>query len=70
MAATWESATVGDVKAGDRVRLESGKELQVTEVQDSFFGRPEMVAFIEETATSWYKQPARKEAAIEIWREG
>lgn len=66
----WEMATAGEVAVGDRVRMQSGKELRVTELQDCFFDRPEMVAFIEQTTTTWYKQPARKDAPVDIWREG
>jgi len=70
MAENWQSATMAEVKVGDRIRLASGRELAVSEIEAPFFGRDEMLAFIEVTDSSWFKQPGRVDAPVEILRAG
>jgi hypothetical protein len=69
MAAGWQQATMSEVKVGDRIRLANGRELVVSEIESPFFGVDEMLAFIEVTDSSWYKQPGQGANPVEIWRE-
>jgi hypothetical protein len=66
MAENWRSATAAEVQAGDVVRMPSGEVLTIARVEPAFFGRPEMVAFIEDTPQRWYKQPSMVDAELEI----
>jgi hypothetical protein len=60
--------TAAHVRVGDRIRLATGVEMQVSRIEPAFFGRAELVAFIEDTATRWYKQPVPVAAEIEVSR--
>ena len=55
-----------EVRVGDRLRTRTGAELTVTRVDDVFLGRPEMLAFIEDTEVQWLKMPARRDAEVEL----
>jgi hypothetical protein len=68
MADNWARAAVADVQPGDRVRLASGKEMFVTRIEHNFFGRDNMVAFIEDTPERWFKQPVQRAAELEVLR--
>jgi hypothetical protein len=50
------------------VRLESGAEVLVSKIEPKFMGMDNMVAFIEDTPTRWYKQPVLQTAAVEVQR--
>jgi hypothetical protein len=66
MAEQWKSTTAKDVRAGDQIRLESGRSLTVTHIETAFMGRPDMIAFIEDTPERWFKQPVRDSMAVEV----
>jgi hypothetical protein len=68
MAQEWTSVLASDVLAGDRVRLASGQEVTATRIEANFFGRPDMVAFIEDTPSRWFKQPVPVTAEVEVLR--
>lgn len=68
MTDSWRSAPAADVQPGDRVRLAPGREMLVSRIETSFFGREAMVAFIEDTPERWFKQPLQTAAEIEILR--
>jgi hypothetical protein len=68
MGEPWMSVSVADVRTGDRVRLASGQELLVSRIEANFFGRETMVAFIEDTAERWFKQPVPTTAEVEVQR--
>jgi hypothetical protein len=68
MADSWISAPVADVQPGDRVRLASGAEMLVSRIEPRFFGRDNMVAFIEDTPERWHKQPVPVTAELQILR--
>jgi hypothetical protein len=70
MSPTWNKITAGDVKPGDRIRHSPGTEMTVSRIEISFFGIPEMIAFIEDTPERWLKAPALKGAEIEVLVEG
>jgi hypothetical protein len=55
-----------DVKPGDRIRHPSGRELTVTRIEPGFFGRPEMLAFIQDDESGWFKAPVPNTAEVEI----
>jgi len=65
MPATWTSVPVSEIQPGAIVRLRNGMELQVSRVEQAFLGRPNMVAFIEDTSRRWYKAPMPVDATIE-----
>lgn len=68
MTDLWTSAPVVDVQPGDRVRLASGQEMLVSRIEPNFFGRENMVAFIEDTPERWFKQPVPNATEVEILR--
>lgn len=68
MTESWKSLPVSDVRVGDRVRLESGAEVLVSKIEPKFMGMDNMVAFIEDTPTRWYKQPVLQTADVEVQR--
>jgi hypothetical protein len=68
MTDSWTSAPVAEVRPGDRVRLASGAEMLVSRIEPNFFGRDNMVAFIEDTPERWFKQPIQSAAELQILR--
>jgi hypothetical protein len=66
MAGTWRSAKGADVRPGDRIRTADGTELTATRVEPGFFGRPDMIALIEDTPVRWFKRPVQADADVEI----
>jgi hypothetical protein len=68
MAEPWTTVTAADVRAGDRVRLASGVEMLVSRIETRFFGREDLIAFIEDTPARWYKQPVPQAAEVEVAR--
>jgi hypothetical protein len=66
MSETWRSAKAAEVKSGDVVRTERGEVVVVSHIESPFFGRSEMLAFIEDTPERWYKRPMPVDAAVEI----
>ena len=55
-----------DVRVGDRLRARDGTELTVTRVDQSFLGRPEMLAFVEDSSRQWFKLPAPADGDVEL----
>jgi hypothetical protein len=70
MAENWKNTTANEVQAGDEIRLQSGRRLVVTRIESPFMGRPEMIAFIEDTAEGWFKQPMPATMAVEVLPAG
>lgn len=66
MADHWAHAKAADVQPGDRMRSADGTELVVTRIEPAFFGRPDLVAFIEDTPQRWFKRPMTIDADVEI----
>jgi hypothetical protein len=64
MAESWTTVAAADVQAGDRIRLASGLEMQVSRIE------PRLLAFIEDTPDRWYKQPVPATAEVEVARAG
>ena len=65
---TTASATVkaSEVRLGDRVRARSGTELTVTRIDEGFMGRPDMLAFVEDSDEQWFKLPALRDGDVEL----
>jgi len=68
MSEEWSTVSAGDVRPGDRIRLATGQVLEVSTIETAFMGRPDMVAFIEDTPERWYKQPMPGSATVEVNR--
>jgi len=66
MSENWKAAKAVEVHAGDTVRTSGGDVVLVSRIQSSFMGRPDMLAFIEDTADRWYKRPVPSDADVEI----
>jgi hypothetical protein len=66
LADHWAHAKAADVQPGDRIRTADGTELVVTRIEPAFFGRADLVAFIEDTPERWFKRPVTIDADIEI----
>ena len=59
-----------DVRVGDRLRSRDGTELTVTRIDAGFFGQPDMLAFVEDSATQWFKMPAKADGEVELVSRG
>lgn len=59
-----------DVQIGDRLRSRDGTELTVTRIDAGFLGRQDMLAFVEDSATQWFKMPAQADTEVELLRRG
>ena len=68
MTSTWTTMTAAQVRPGDRIRLASGAELEVSRIEAPFLGRDGLMAFIEDTPARWYKQPVPAAAELEVSR--
>jgi hypothetical protein len=53
-----------EVRIGDRLRTRMGGELTVTRIDDGFMGRAEMLAFVEDSETQWFKMPAPRDGEV------
>jgi hypothetical protein len=68
MAESWTKMTAADVQPGDRVRLATGAELEVSRIEVPFLGRDNLLAFVEDTPARWFKQPLPLTAELEVSR--
>jgi hypothetical protein len=66
MSDTWKTVKAEQVEAGDAVRTQSGDVVTVSRIEKSFMGLPNMLAFIEDTADRWFKQPMMADADVEV----
>lgn len=66
MPDSWKTVKAQSVKPGDTVRTHSGEVLMVSRVESPFFGRSNMLAFIEDTPDRWFKQPMQLDSDVEI----
>jgi hypothetical protein len=57
-----------EIRLGDRVRTHAGDELTVTRIDESFLGRPDFLAFVEDSDEQWMKMPAGRDAEVELVR--
>jgi hypothetical protein len=61
-----ETVKATEVRVGDRVRARSGVELTVTRIDAGFMGRPDMLAFVEDSEEQWFKMPAPVDGDVEL----
>jgi hypothetical protein len=66
MSESWEVVRADEVNVGDVVRTPKGDVVLVSRIETSFLGRPNMLAFIEDTADRWYKRPVAVDADVEV----
>lgn len=66
MPESWEAVRADEVSVGDVVRTSTGDVVLVSRIETSFLGRPNMLAFIEDTPDRWYKRPVAVDAVVEI----
>jgi hypothetical protein len=66
MAESWTTVPATDVRAGDRIRLETGVEMLVSRIEPRFLGWEGLIAVIEDTPSRWYKHTLRAAAAVEV----
>jgi hypothetical protein len=60
-----------EVRVGDQLRSRDGTEMTVTRIDEGFLGRPEMLAFVEDSPRKWFKMPAPGDGDVElVEREG
>ena len=45
-----------DVVPGDRVRLASGREMNVTRIERDFLGLDDLICLVEDTDERWFAQ--------------
>jgi len=62
----WATRKADLVKVGDVVKTQSGDVLRVSRIEGSFLGRPNMLAFIEDSPERWYKRPVPIDADVDV----
>jgi glutathione peroxidase len=67
-AERWTAIAASEIRAGDRVRAR-GIELKVTRVDESFMGRPDYLALVEDSPQRWLKVPTPADAEVEVVRD-
>jgi hypothetical protein len=66
MSESWKIVRADQVGVGDVVRMSTGDVVFVSRIETSFLGRPNMLAFIEDTTDRWYKRPVGVDAEVEV----
>jgi hypothetical protein len=69
MATRWEKTTAEQVAVGDRARIRDA-EITVSRIEHGFLGRPDMMAFVEDTPERWLKVPIKPAGEVEVLRKG
>jgi hypothetical protein len=59
-----------EVRPGDRLRLPGGGSLTVTRIDEGFMGRPELLAFVEDSDVQWVKLTAPRQGEVELAVDG
>jgi hypothetical protein len=57
-----------EVRLGDRLRAPTGEDMTVTRIDTRFFGRPEFIAFVEDSEERWLKLPVPADGEVEVVR--
>lgn len=59
--------TGNEVQIGDRLRSpRTGLELTVTRIDHGMLGRPNLLAFVEDSDEQWLKMPVAEDGEIEL----
>jgi len=69
MTEGWKKVPASAVQEGDRVRV-AGDEFVVSSIEAPFFGRAELIAFIEDSPERWFKRPVPTESEVEVLQPG
>lgn len=59
-----------EVRIGDRLRTRTGQELTVTRIDHGLLGRPDLLAFVEDSNEQWLKMPAPADGEVELVSRG
>jgi hypothetical protein len=62
----WVTKRADEVRTGDVVMTASGDVVSVSRIEESFLGRPNMIAFIEDTPERWYKRPVARDVDVQV----
>ncbi len=65
MSRVIRSVPATEVGVGDRISAH-GLELTVTRIDRPFFGRDEMLAFVEDSEVQWLKIPMAVDAEVDV----
>ena len=65
----WTTIKASEVQPGQRVRTANGNELIASRIEQRFFGRENMLAFIEDSDQRWFKQPSPADAEVEVLQQ-
>jgi hypothetical protein len=55
-----------EVRIGDRLRTPMGLELTVTPIDQGLLGRPDFLAFVEDSEQQWLKLPSLPDAEVDV----
>ncbi len=66
MSESWKKVKADEVREGDAVRTQTGDVVIVSRIETGFMGRPNMLAFIEDTPDRWFKQPIMADGEVEV----
>jgi hypothetical protein len=66
MEETWKTVKADEVSVGDAIRTKTGDVVIVSRIENGFLGRPNMLAFIEDTPDRWFKQPMATDGEVEV----
>lgn len=66
MAEQWKKVAASEVRTGDQIRLQTGRSLTVSRIEEAFMGRSGMRAFIQDTSDGWFKQPMPDSTEVEV----
>jgi len=69
MSDSWRKVRADEVRIGDAVRTQTGAVVTVSRIDSSFMGRPNMLAFVEDTPERWFKQPMMADTEVEVRAE-
>jgi len=62
----WVTKRAEEVLVGDVVKTPTGDLVLVSRIEDMFLGRPNMIAFIEDTPERWYKRPVVRDVDVQV----
>jgi hypothetical protein len=68
MSAERTTIRAQEVQVGDHLFSPSGHELTVTRIDSEFMGRPDLLAFVEDSDSQWLKLPLPTDAEVEVVR--
>ena len=55
-----------ELRPGERVRLASGRELEITRIQRPFLGSDDLLCLVEDTPEGWFAQGMAVTKELEV----